>query len=80
VPSSAFQVTDLFEVVPATLAENVNLPPVWSEVADGDTVTAETAGVGAGAAVTVTLDVSDLVGSATLVAVTVSLPALAGAV
>jgi len=70
----------LFEVEPATLATSVVLPPVWSEIADGDTVTDVTAGGGGGAAVTVTLEVSDLVGSATLIAVTVSAPAFGGAV
>jgi hypothetical protein len=82
VPSAAFHVTDLSEVDPATLAVKVNFPPVCSEVDEGDTVTEVTDGmVGfVGAAVTVTFEVSDLVGSATLVAVTVSAPAFAGAV
>jgi uncharacterized membrane protein YdcZ (DUF606 family) len=80
VPRAAFHVTDLFVVEPATLALKVTLPPVCSEVAAGDTVTELTGGALGGGVVTVTLAVSDLVGSATLVAVTVSVPALAGAV
>ena len=79
-PSAAFHVTLLFVTVPATTAEKVVLPPACSDIAAGDTVTEVTLGGGGGGAVTVTLDVSDLVGSATLVAVTVSVPAFAGAV
>jgi hypothetical protein len=67
-------------VVPATLAVKVSVPPVADAAVEGDTVTDVTVGAGGGGAVTVTLAVSDLVGSATLVAVTVSVPALAGAV
>jgi hypothetical protein len=78
VPSAARHVTALFVVVPPTLAANVSVPPVADDAVAGDTVTDVT--VGAGAAVTVTLDVSDLLPSATLVAVTVSVPAFAGAV
>jgi hypothetical protein len=70
----------LFVVEPATLALKVSVPPVADDAVEGDTVTDVTAGGGGGTAVTVTLAVSDLVGSATLVAITVSFPALAGAV
>jgi hypothetical protein len=80
VPRTAFHVTALLVVVPATLAVNVSVPLVDDEAAAGDTVTDVTVGAGGGAAVTVTLAVSDLLGSAELVAVTVSVPALTGAV
>jgi hypothetical protein len=80
VPRAAFHVTALFVVEPATLALKVSVPPVADDAVEGDTVTDVTAGGGGGTAVTVTLAVSDLVGSATLVAITVSFPALAGAV
>jgi hypothetical protein len=56
---------------------------VIDEAEEGETVTAVTAApVGAGVfeAVIVTLAVADLVGSALLVAVTVAVPALDGAV
>jgi hypothetical protein len=80
VPSNALHVTTLSVVVPATVAANVSFPLAATVAAPGVTVTDVTVGVGAGAAVTVTLDVSDWLGSATLFAVTVSTPALAGAV
>jgi len=57
---------------------NWNLPPVVTLVEPGDTVIEFTVGVAA-LVVTVTLEVSDFDGSATLVAVTVSTPAFAGA-
>jgi len=79
VPSAALHVTALLVAVPATLAAKVSVPPVDDDAVAGDTVTDETVGGGGGAAVTVTVAVSDLVASALLVAVTVSLPALAGA-
>jgi hypothetical protein len=60
------------------------LPPVVTLPDVGEIVIDVTVGVGvgfgAGAAVTVTEALPDLLGSATLVAVTVSVPAFAGAV
>jgi len=81
-PSAAFQVTLLSEAVPCTLALNCRVVPSVVEVEAGDTVTDVIVGfgVGAGAAVTITTAEADLVVSATLVAVTVAVPALAGAV
>ena len=81
-PSEAFQVTDLSETVPCTLAANCAVAPVLAEVDAGDTVTEVTTGLGGGggAAVTLTEAEADLVGSAALVTVTVSVPAFAGAV
>jgi len=81
-PSAAFQVTLLSEAVPCTLAVNCSVLPPVAEVEAGDTVTEVTVGfgVGAGAAVTVTTAEADFVVSATLVALTVAVPALAGAV
>ena len=55
------------------------MPPVLTDVEVGETVTDVTTGL-TGADVTVTLAEPDLLGSATLVAVTVSVPAFAGAV
>jgi hypothetical protein len=79
-PKEAFQVTALSELVPCTLAVNCSVPPVAADVEAGDTVTEVTVGFGGSAAVTVTVAEADFVGSATLVAVTVAVPALAGAV
>src|ERR1700730_13318289 len=82
VPNEAFQVTDLPETVPCTLAVNCSVPPVLAEVEAGDTVTEVTTGFGGGggAVVTVTCAEAALVGSAVLVWVTGSGPAFAGAV
>src|SRR5271155_5738445 len=74
-PSAAVQVTDLLVTVPATVAVNCSAPLVVMEVELGETLTEVTTGVE-----TVTVAVADLVASATLVAVTVSVPAVAGAV
>jgi hypothetical protein len=82
-PRAAFHVTDLSETVPCTLAAKVNVPPVDAEAEPGVTVTEVTTGLGGGvvgAAVIVTVAVPDLVESALLVAVTVSVPAFDGAV
>jgi hypothetical protein len=82
-PKAAFQVTDLLEAVPWTVAAKFRVPPVEVEAEAGVTVTEVTTGLGAGvvgAAVTVTVAVPDLVESALLVAVMVSTPAFAGAV
>lgn len=78
-PSTAVQVTDLLVLVPITLAANWTVPLVGTVVALGETVTDVTVGGGAGE-VTVTGADADLVGSATLVAVTLPLPTVAGAV
>ena len=84
VPSKAFQTTAVFDVVPATVALNCSVPPVIDEAVPGSTVTLVTPGEptpgGGVAPATATVAVADFVGSATLVAVTVSAPALAGAV
>src|SRR5215813_868113 len=77
VPDEVFQVTDLLEALPCTLAESWSVPPVRMEPVAGVTATEET---GTGAAVIVTVADEDFVGSATLVAVMVAVPVLAGAV
>ena len=59
------------------MAANETLPPVIEEVVAGDTVTEVTTGE---VAVTVMVATANMVVSATLVAVTVEVPALAGAV
>jgi hypothetical protein len=82
-PSAAFHVTDLLEVVPTTLAVKGIVPPVTEEAEEGETATEVTAGpVGAGvlAAVIVTVAVADSAESALLVATMRAVPALAGAV
>jgi len=83
-PSAAVQATDLSVAVPCTVAENCRVPPVNDVALVGDIVTDDTVGDGGcgfvGDAVTVTTAAPVLVPSATLVAVTVSVPAFAGAV
>lgn len=71
-PVAADQVTAVL-LVPVTVAENCCEPPVWSDGEVGDTETAT-------GAATVTVAEADLVVSAALVAVTVYVPAVAGAV
>jgi hypothetical protein len=83
VPKAAFHVTALLLVEPCTLAENVSVPPVIDEAGEGKTVTEVTEGpgfVGVGVAVTVIVAAADFVLSATLVAVTTSVPVFLGAV
>lgn len=75
VPSFAFHVTDLFETLPETVAVNVALPPVMTDVVAGETPTEFTTG-----AATVTVADADFVVSAALVAVTVSVPPVVSAV
>lgn len=65
----------MFVTVPLTVAVNVAVPPVATEAVAGDTLTEVTTG-----AEIVTVDDADLVLSALLVAVTVSVPAVDGAV
>lgn len=65
--------------VPCTDAANCTEPPVVAEGEAGVSVTDVTVGV-VGAAITVTVADADFVASATLVAVMVSAPAVAGAV
>ena len=74
VPALALQLTPVF-VVPVTEAVKLWLPPVATFALDGliEIVTAA-------AAATVMVATADLVGSATLVAVTVYCPACVGAV
>jgi hypothetical protein len=81
-PSIAFQVTEAFDAVPCTAALNCSVPPVTDEPAVGDTVTEVTPVMddGPDPVDTVTVAVADLVGSATLVAVIVPVPCIAGAV
>ena len=79
VPSAALHVTFLSVAVPWTAALNVNLPLVATLVDAGETVIELTVPVAA-AVVTVTVALADFVGSATLVAVTVSVSTFAGAV
>jgi hypothetical protein len=74
-PAEADQVTDLFATEPCTVAENCWVAPVRMEEAAGDTETDVTAG-----APTVTVADTDLVESATLVAVIVAVTAFAAAV
>ena len=82
VPSRAFHVTAVFEVVPATVALNWSVPPVADEAVPGVTVTAVTPDPEAGgvAPATATVAVADFVGSATLVATIVPMPFTGGAV
>jgi|KBSMisStandDraft_5_1062788.scaffolds.fasta_scaffold1488991_1 hypothetical protein len=75
VPSAAFQVTDLFVLVPLTVAVNCAVPPVANEVVAGETLTELMTG-----AATVMVAEADFVASALLVAVTVAVPAVAAAV
>ena len=63
-------------LLPVTVAVNCWVPPGRSDAEVGLTLTATTGG----GAVTVTVAEADFVLSATLVAVTVNVPALAGAV
>jgi hypothetical protein len=77
-PEEAVHVTDLSETVPWTVAANCRVPFVVVDVEAGETVTEVTTGFTAGT-VTVTRAEPDFVGSALLVAVTVTVPALAGA-
>ena len=80
VPDEAFHVTDVFELLPLTLAVNWTVPLVIAEVDVGESVMELTAGFAGADAETVTVADADLVVSATLVAVTVAEPAAAGAV
>jgi|SRR5579863_2539198 hypothetical protein len=82
VPSSAFHVTAVLVVVPATVALNWSVPPVIDEAVPGVTVTAVTPDpvVGAVEPATDTVAVADFVGSATLVATIVPTPLVGGAV
>lgn len=73
-PPVALQVTAVF-VVPVTLTENCCVPPVDTETVVGVIETATT-----GVDVTVTVAEADLVASAALVAVTVYVPVVLGAV
>jgi hypothetical protein len=74
-PLAADQVTDLSVTVPCTVAENCCVPSARRLTFAGEMVTEVTVG-----ALTVTVAAADFVGSATLVAVTVTVPPLAGAV
>jgi hypothetical protein len=78
-PEAAFQVTDLSVAVPWTFALKAIPPPVVADADAGEMLTEVTPAVGEGA-VTVTVAEADFVVSATLVAVTVSVPPFAGAV
>ena len=78
-PKAAFQLTVLFDVVPWTVAVNGSVPLVTEDADAGDRMT-ELTPPAFGLAVTVTVAVAVLLGSALLVAVTLSVPAFAGAV
>jgi hypothetical protein len=82
VPSNAFHVTAVFEVLPATLALNWSVPLVTDEAVPGVTVTPVTPDLDSGgvASATATVAVADFVGSATLVATIVPMPLTDGAV
>jgi hypothetical protein len=84
VPSSAAHVTAVFATVPCTVAENCSVPLVVTEAEEGESVTEFTTGgaggEGGAGTLIVMLAEADLVVSATLVAVTVAAPAVAGAV
>ena len=69
--------TEMFEAPPCTVALNGSVPPVTDDAVEGDTVTEVT---WPEAAETVTVAVADFVGSATLVAIIVLVPPVAGAV
>jgi len=71
----ADQVTAVL-LLPVTVAVNCCVAPVWSEADVGPMLTATTGG----GAVTVTVAEADFVLSATLMAVTTNVPAVAGAV
>src|SRR5262249_55083073 len=75
VPDAADQVTDLSDTEPFTVAANCSVPPTVTDVLVGVMVTELTAGVD-----TVTVAVPDFVASAALVAVIVTVAAVAGAV
>ena len=75
-PQEALHVTDLSEVVPRTVAVNGSEPLVFEEAVVGETATEVTTD----AAVTFTVAEANLVGSALLLAVTVAVPGLEGAV
>lgn len=85
-PEDVLQMTALSGVVPCTAAEKRTEPPVVVVVLVGEIVIPVTVGPGADgelgvdAATTVTTADANLVGSATLVAVTVPVVAAAGAV
>jgi len=74
VPPVADQVTAVL-LLPVTVAVNCCVAPVISEAVVGEIETETTTGT-----VTVTVAAADLVGSATLVALTVKVPAVPGAV
>jgi hypothetical protein len=74
-PEDAFHVTDLFVTVPCTDAVSCSVPLVMTEAVDGETVTEVTTGTA-----TVIVAVAVFVVSATLVAVMVAVPEVAGAV
>ena len=64
-------------LLPVTVAVNCCVPPVCSDAVLGLMLTDTTGG---GGAVTVTVAAADLLGSATLVAMTVNVPVVLGAV
>ena len=82
VPSDAFHVTAVFDVLPATEALNWSAPPVTDEAVRGVTVTPVTPDPDGGgvASATATVAVADFVGSATLVATIIPIPLTGGAV
>ena len=79
VPKAAFQLTVLFDVVPWTIALNGSVPLVTEDADAGDRLT-ELTPAAFGPAVTVTVAVAVLLGSALLVTVIVNVPKFEGAV
>jgi hypothetical protein len=79
VPEDACHVTALFDAEPATVAVNEIVASVLTDVVAGETLT-DVTDCGTGGAVTVTVAVPTLVGSAMLVAVTIDVSAIDGAV
>ena len=78
-PKAAFQLSVLFDVVPCTVALNGSVPPVTEDADAGDMMT-ELTPPAFGPAVTVTVAVAVLLGSALLVTVIVTVPKFEGAV
>ena len=78
-PKAAFQLSVLFDVVPCTVALNGSVPPVTEDADAGDMMT-ELTPPAFGPAVTVTVAIAVLLGSALLVTVIVTVPKFEGAV
>jgi hypothetical protein len=73
-------VTALFEAEPCTVAASCSVPLVTEEAVEGETLTAVIPEGCPGVVAIVTVATADLVGSATLVAMIIPVPPVAGAV